>query len=431
MKTPVANADETPPRTEEDPIATANRILTKDAKSDPAVAKKLILAHLQEPEYTARDAEIRDSVWKIMDLMEQLAKKFFKFPFPETSANMSKLRTMFRSLAPETVKIIGSVASGGPGGDNAWYEFFTEEQKRRALVIAIIGNVVVEQVFEHHFFGGGKEAKGELTETQKKYRKDDGFVRNTKYAEIISRYLRAVDDPKTTKPNSLPLPADFHRYTQHIALAIYTHLSPILSLHWKMPSSSRSRSSSSSSPPLEYQTLLKDLYTLTTRAGALSIQMRIDPHTAYHFTPMFKEDRFLPKFADCFNISRLQAAHPRNPAKVWPDNFSEQEIRKRKLDDAVICVTMMSGVTAYRKGGWEAKDSRVGLVRYEGKDGTEKGLRSRCLTQGWVYVRWGRGRKWEKGVEVTKKEDYGMLWDGGFVEFRDLVERCKKGKGRA
>ena len=138
----------------------------------PLRAKQAIQAEVQEPEYALRDVEIRDGMWHMMDLMERFSKQFFSGALPRNEEQW--LRTCFRQLSPETAKIIGCVASGGPGGTRGWEELFTAELSRRALVMAIVGNVLVQQVFQHIFFGGDKKSVAELAQLQDKHRGADG-----------------------------------------------------------------------------------------------------------------------------------------------------------------------------------------------------------------------------------------------------------------
>lgn len=75
-------------------------------------------------------------------------------------------------------------------------------------------------------------------------------------------------------------------------------------------------------------------------------------------------------------------------------------------DDALVQITMLPGVVAFRRGG------------FEGEDDAAQGFRERRLVRGWVFCRWGRGRVWEGGVPVDEPAVHGVQWgEGGFVEF--------------
>lgn len=136
-------------------------------------AKVAIEEEIEEPEYALRHAEIRDDLWQIMDQMERFAQEFFRFQFsPGKDGAVSN--EWYQSLTPQTAKIIGCVASGGPAGVHGWHDLFINEQKRRALVCGIIGNVLVEQVFQHMFFGGRATNIQAVFALQEKHRNEDG-----------------------------------------------------------------------------------------------------------------------------------------------------------------------------------------------------------------------------------------------------------------
>ena len=95
------------------PNARARRIIRQTASLADAATR--IKAELTEPEYAYRDMEVRDTMWHIMDEMEDFARTHFG---GTVTRNKKDLAKVFRKLEPETVKIIGCVASGGPGGED-------------------------------------------------------------------------------------------------------------------------------------------------------------------------------------------------------------------------------------------------------------------------------------------------------------------------
>lgn len=137
---------------------------------DVALAAEEIREELHEREYSFRDIEIRDGLWQVMDKIERFAKQFFGFEFGDPR----KLTRTFSQMLPETVKLIGSIASSGPSGADGWRELFYHEQQRRALVCGIIGKMLVEQVLQHPFFGGSKQDQLDLGDIQDKMHKSDG-----------------------------------------------------------------------------------------------------------------------------------------------------------------------------------------------------------------------------------------------------------------
>lgn len=154
------------------PNARAREILLTHSARD---AQAAISKELNEPEYALRDAEIRDAIWEIEDQIENFARKFFAFKFTSNGEGETKVpASWLQSLAPQTVKIVGCVAVGGPGGEQGWHDFFVQEEKRVGLVCALLGNVLVEQVFGHLFFGGSVEEVGEMAEVERRERDEDG-----------------------------------------------------------------------------------------------------------------------------------------------------------------------------------------------------------------------------------------------------------------
>jgi hypothetical protein len=182
----------------------------------------------------------------------------------------------------------------------------------------------------------------------------------------------------------------------------------------------------------------EDLYKIVAQAGILSLIMRADPHTVYYFAPVFKEDDFKRKYMECFNEREMVANNPKERThfdRTW--TIAE---KKRSLGDLPLNqITIMKGITTYRRGGWETGRSTPQKPEYA--PGThDKGIRTRILTHGWVYCRWGRPQKFEKGKPVDDKKVHGIQWeDPGFMKFSEVVEGAQvnrqgyvgKGKGKA
>jgi hypothetical protein len=417
---------------------------------DTLDAKAAILRQIKEPEYALRDVEIRDVLWHIMDLMERLSRKYFDFETDQSDSHLAA--SFFEQFSPETAKLIGCVASGGPSGVQGWHDLFLYRQRRRALVMAIIGNALVEQVFQHMFFGGIAMHVKRLNKVQEEYKDEDGtspfahqpsqiytdrnsgFDRNMQYAT----YIRSILD--TDGVGSFTLPVNFANHVNYIVGVIYTHIKPILSLH-----------PIAASP-------IPDLHTLVIQAGILSLCMRIDPHTVYNFEPVFKEDTFMSKRMDCFNWKEMEQTNPRTPdtepllskqEKARRVLIPADEKKRAKHDDPLTQITILDGVTAYRLGGWETATSTVLDPEFEKSEFQKKGVRVRVITHGWVYCRWGRAKRFKEGKSVDVPATHGAAWkDGGFKEFSDVAgvvnwsqverdarrqakEALGKGKGKA
>ncbi|KAF2661976.1 hypothetical protein K491DRAFT_570716, partial [Lophiostoma macrostomum CBS 122681] len=372
---------------------------------------------LAEPEYAFRDVEIRDALWETMTEMSLFAQKHFGFTFEDNAENRKKLTAAFQTMTPETVQVIRCVGSGGPGGQDGWRDLFFNKEKRKALVCGIIGKVFVQQVYQHSFFGGSIVEETELLRLQKQHQDEDvtGFHRHAEYAKFIANALHHTQDSFS----SITLPAGFDSHVKAIVDSLMTHLDPIMSLR---------------PVPANLRPIRQELYSLASQAGILSLLMRLDPHTVYYFTPLFKEDRYDHQSMEAFNDKEMREANPRT-RESWPAHYTAAEISRAKGDEALTFIVIHDGVTAYRVGGWETSDSTPWDVVH-GKGMQDKGIRSRVLTQGWAYLRWGRSMSSHGGRGKTDSALHGLQWkEPGYVGFDEVdgVSREKKkvtGKGK-
>lgn len=172
------------------------------------------------------------------------------------------------------------------------------------------------------------------------------------------------------------------------------------------------------------------LHAIVSQAGMLSISMRADPLTVYQFVPIFKEDTYDANRMECFNTHAMEQTNPRTPdseplltkaEKFRREGIPEREKARAKNDDPLIQIAIMYGVTAWRLGGWEDSSSTLSAPKFEKQEYKDMGVRSRILTHGWVYCRWGRARRFKDGKPDDKPETHGLAWrDGGFKEFTDV-----------
>ncbi|KAF2006578.1 hypothetical protein P154DRAFT_219732 [Amniculicola lignicola CBS 123094] len=182
-------AEET--ESDDKPNAIARNILRDALKEDVrdiATIREWIIESFPEPIYAFKDVEIRDGMWANMDRIQLLVKEFFTW---EHQGGNATLRRAFQSMEPETVRVIGCIASGGPGAQEGWRRLFKVGVQRRALVAGIIGNVLVEQVYQHALFGGTKEQLRDLQRIQIKEADRDGKssrVYRTLYTFLIDPY---------------------------------------------------------------------------------------------------------------------------------------------------------------------------------------------------------------------------------------------------
>ncbi|KAH7080199.1 hypothetical protein BKA63DRAFT_464396 [Paraphoma chrysanthemicola] len=384
-----------------------NKMAHEIAKLRPEkVTKRALQASVKEPEYALRDIEIRDGMWQIMDQIEKLTERYFTGVCPQASIGQLPPE-FFKQFTPESAKIIGCVASGGPGGVQDWHDLFLYEPKRRALVAAIIGNVLVEQVFHHIFFGGSQTNIDAMMDLQRKHRNEDGFHRNKHYAT----YIHSILNPTSSK--SFTLPTNFANHTNHIVAVLHTHLNPISTLTSQ-----------------DTNTLIPPLHSIVTQAGLLSLSMRLDARTAYHFDPVFKGDTFDGKRMECFNREDMAQRNPHTPDDESGLTAAEKRSRvklfaeeksRAKGDMPLVKITLMHGLTAFRIGGWETPISTSDVPVFEKQEYARQGIRSRKLTSGWVYCRWGKARRYGKnGKADDDPVVHGEEWKGGFREFGDV-----------
>lgn len=237
-----------------------------------------------------------------------------------------------------------------------------------------------------------------------------GFTRNEKYAMRARGHMDV--DPLSNTP--FELPSNFANHVNRIVGVIYTHIKPIWTLNPTAP---------------ERQDIVGNLHAIVTYAGILSLQMRIDPHTVYHFQPLFKEDTYTSKSMECFNQDRMVQTNPRtsetdagleNAEKKRRAALSAPEKKRAQNDDPLTQITILEGINAYRLGGWEAPDSTILGVKHEKSEYANEGVRVRKLTNGLAYCRWGRARCFKDGNSDDVPGHHGTAWHGGFAEFNDV-----------
>jgi hypothetical protein len=240
-----------------------------------------------------------------------------------------------------------------------------------------------------------------------------GFDRNTEYAIYIRNVVMGPND------NAFTLPANFDNHVVLIVGAIYTHLRPILSLRLDKPEKFK-------------DALLAKLHTLVTIAGILSLSMRMDVHTVYHIEPVFKEDTFTSKRMLCLNRTEMEQTNPLTADTE--EGLSEAELLRRSCipaaekarargDIPLTQIVVMDGITAYRRGGWETPGSTITNLEFEKPEFASRGIRSRKLTQGWVYCRWGRERKHTLGKPADVAAHHSFAWrEGGFINFSQVPD---------
>ncbi|KAI8933661.1 hypothetical protein NX059_009382 [Plenodomus lindquistii] len=380
-----------------------------DASPSLSAAKETIASSWPCPLYTIRDVEIRDTLDDICDQIRTLSRDHFG----AANTHFAVDTRFFERLTDDTARLVGCVASGGPGGEQGWIELFDNVQKRRALICAMVGNLLVEQVLRHPFFGGGEEGSEEVGGAEERFRDGDGFERNTRIAEIISAALTDATASETSKTR---LPPDFNNHVVRVVQAIWAHLSLINYLL---------EGEEHTIPSAIFSTLFK----IVTHAGILSLLLRQDKRTVYYFEPLFKEDEFNPTRMECYNYLEMRQRHPRTPvAKLSKEErarraeLTDGEKQRALSDRPLTQITIMPGLRAYRLGGWEKQSSTAENPEYEVSSYENEGIRSQKLTDGWVYCRWGRARGYNNGKVGSggNARLHGDAWQGGFLEFHEV-----------
>ncbi|KAI4604889.1 hypothetical protein J4E83_010937 [Alternaria metachromatica] len=247
------------------------------------------------------------------------------------------------------------------------------------------------------------------------------FERNARYAATILAHL----------PTPTSLPHNFNAHVNTIIGALWTHLSPLLSLVHPPPSTPSPSSTPPPTPAPSLSSVFPELRRLTVSAGLLSLHMHLDPHTAYHHVPLFKEDNYDSSIMECWNDASMRQRNMRNKyedveedEQKRRDALSETEKKRAGGDTALTQILCFNGVTAYRKGGWEVGSSTLSDPVYEKREWRDMGVRVRVLTQGLVYCRWGRALSSQKTAEMdneTGKKVHGDAWrGGGFMQFTEV-----------
>ncbi|KAJ4358364.1 uncharacterized protein N0V89_002946 [Didymosphaeria variabile] len=376
------------------------RNIMKEYGEHPSSCVGQVLEELQEPVYSLRDVEVRDMMWQIQDGMEDIAG-FFKGSLPASWAE-SKSKTLARLYFDEdmrdvsTARVMKCVAGGRWKDEGEWHDIFADTNKRRALVCGIIGNVLVEQVFKHPFFGGDEQTIDALFNVQKELREDEAFARKFASASLLRTPL--FGNPPDT--SILEPPENLTKHVAAVVAALDAHLRPLL--HRFLPLFQGPKAKDS-----VHLLFIERLTRLVGTAALLSLQMAADPLTVYYFTPVAKGDRFEPEAHEAVNEKDMERTHPRSLKTTFP---SEEARRRARNDEAVISMVLMHGLTAYRKGGWEAPESDpdwdgeivVGRL-YAKEEYGEMGYRARLLTRGWVFCKWGRAERFEGGKVGVKR----------------------------
>ncbi|KAL1612900.1 hypothetical protein SLS60_001130 [Paraconiothyrium brasiliense] len=377
------------------------RTIMEEYGQDPSACVEKVLKELQEPFYSLRDVEIRDMLWQIQDGMEHIADLFEK-AYPNETSRERETMHMARAYGGEarrdvsTSRVMECVVGSRLIDKGETYDIFGDKDKRRAFVCGVIGNVLVEQVFKHPFLGGDAQTIDALFDQQKDNRGEEAFTRKFYSASLLKTHLFG----NSLDTSILNPPENFTTHVDTVVVALDRHLSPLLNEFLPLFRGQEAKDR-------YHRRFLIRLTRVVGAAALLSLQMAADPCTVYYFTPVAKGDRFEPKAHEAVNEEEMERTHPRGPETVFP---SEEARKRARNDEAVVSMVLMHGLTAYRKGGWEAPKSNpvwdgevyVGRL-YEKEEYVDMGLREKVLTRGWVYCKWGKAERLERGKVAVKK----------------------------
>ena len=363
-----------------------------------------------EPPYVMADAEARDTLWSLNMEMGKFAEAHFNF---QTSQyRVCKMLTQLHVNDARFVQLVARIASGGPGGIDSWFDLFQKVEFRKALVRGIIGSVLVEQVFKSLYFGAPESVRDPVEAIELQLGNGNGFDRNAAYANAIAGQL---DTKRAT--NEYYLPSKFAKHAEEIATRLSILLLPILKMDPDLTvfKSYSQGAAGQQSRRRDFQAVVHELFELVSRAGMLSLAMRLDCNTVYHFVPTCTEEQYDNKVMDCGNEDAMRNEHPQR--REWPAGTTEQERQRAVSDEALITVVCMEGCTAYRRGGWQD-----GAGIHEEHDGGKMGLRHSMLTTSAVMCRWGRppARGQTSSFENMKKIHGKAFRQPGFVQFDRL-----------
>ncbi|KAK8164102.1 hypothetical protein IWX90DRAFT_249633 [Phyllosticta citrichinensis] len=335
------------------------------------------------------------------DIMDKLCKPFFEFDVPATTTKDQAMQTLCR-MDQTATRIVSYVTMGGPKGRDDWYDVFRNKETRKAVVYAVVGFIMQEHVFSSLCYGAS-DAELETLHRQVdlKYREEDGFYRTKKR----ERRVRELLFQKNGQPR--PFSTGFIAKSKELAWQMYTILAPILALHPMTPQRQQNNQ----------QAVLRVLFELITRAGRLSLQMRLDRNTVYFMTPAHKDEYYDPSNMWVLNDDEMRRNN-RYHNDTWDGmpKAKREQWRAAIFDLALVRVCCFPGFLAFKKGGWDKKFKKRGVRVYPIQDkvvalrwGTEKPFSPRNGTWDEWWMVWGEAN----GLITENDEEDGEDGEGG------------------
>ncbi len=235
-----------------------------------------------------------------------------------------------------------------------------------------------------------------------------GFSRARAFADVIAEY---------TAPEGMqPLPPNLDATITEITLKLYTMLLPIFRLNpdfveqegpaptwgeWILgtkPTEDVDRPASATERDQAHR--VRKLWRIVHHAAMLSIRMRGDGSTVYHFPITPKDSEYNKNNLDCINRRQMVDENPYRKMR---------EMGTRWLPDPkgqlpLVRVVCFPECVAYKRGGWA-----------KGRGREWRGFRSKRLIKSLVALRWGKPlKRGSKGPVALKR---ALAKNGGWMKW--------------
>ncbi|KAK7523050.1 uncharacterized protein IWZ02DRAFT_260999 [Phyllosticta citriasiana] len=330
------------------------------------------------------------------DIWDKLCEPYFGFDAPPNSSKDRFLQAL-GEMEPAAARIISYVTMGGPNGRDDWYRIFWEPETRKAVVYAVVGFILQEHVFSSLCFGASDAEIQKLhVKVDLKYHENhDGFYRTKKRARRVRELLFDQHG------NPQPVSSGFIAKSKELTWQIYAILEGILILHPKSAKRQVKKDKDRQLRLESQQKILRVLFELVTRAGRLSLQMRLDADTVYFMTPAHKDEHYDASSMWVLNDDYMRRNNRFHNAR-W-EGMPETKPKQWKaaiFDLALVRICCFPGFLAFKKGGWDKKFKNMGvrLCQLQGKVvalrwGSEKPFDPDDGTWEEWYMVWGRENK--------------------------------------
>ncbi|GAB7366585.1 hypothetical protein MBLNU230_g8571t1 [Neophaeotheca triangularis] len=327
------------------------------------------------------DVYVCEALHDIRDLLKELAESV-----PNLPKNVDKAKLLDDLVVPANkclVRYIGCLAMGGSNGVNGWRELYSDDACRQALVHGVVGRALKETAFSKLWFGAAPFEERKLHELEVKGRDKDGFYRTEQRAAECAR-LHA-QDPNGTSAAAVEAQATLFTQLQHLVMPLFNN-----------------RMSSASSHTLA---------DLVNKSFNLARHLRLQPHSLYHWTSVFKDEEFDPSRMEVLNLEATMKTSPYETTKINGINRAVLKKGQEHRDEAIVRVVCLPALSVYRRygGALSAHELATELERTAShppdvlasysRDRSsahnltgDEGYRSRPLGLAVVHLQWGKQR---------------------------------------